>query len=229
VTFGNGWINADIRGDIKTAVESRGHAFEYCDVRQPLRWEDNSVSLITAHHLLEHLTREEGETFMGECLRILKPSGVIRVSTPDLEILCRRYMYGNFIEDFKDENEGVENARDSAEAFFNMTYAGHKTLYDLWSLCALFERAGFNRVGRCNYGVSRSEEIKLETKDSFPSHSIYIEAEKPSQRPIETPPQMDVIVKASERKPVITVGEELQPYQKYLEGLIPEGEQRWDE
>jgi len=117
VTTGDGWINCDIRGDIKKAVEAKGHIFEYCDVTKPLRWANNSVDLITAHHLVEHLTREEGSQFLCESFRILKPNGVIRLSTPDLETFIEKL--GIFKETYAEEFE-VKNAEDNADAFFRL-------------------------------------------------------------------------------------------------------------
>jgi len=222
VTFGHAWINADIRGDIKQTVEDKGHIFEYCDVTKPLRWENNSVALITAHHLIEHLTRGEGAHFLEQSFRILKPGGVIRLSTPDLNTFIAKL--GSFKETYAEEFE-VGNAEDSVDAFFRLAFKGHETIYTYASLRRKMEGAGFVDVKRMPYGASRSATIMTETEDSFPDHSFYVEAEKPSQKSVETPPQRDVIIKASERKPVITVGEELQLYQKYLRGQVDEGSQ----
>jgi predicted SAM-dependent methyltransferase len=178
VTFGHGWINADLRGDIQELVEAKGHLFLPLDVREKLPWEDESVDLITAHHLLEHLTRKEGKAFLRECYRVLKPSGVIRVSTPGLKRLISKYDI--FKIEFYEENEGVRNSDDSDEAFFRMLTDGHKTVYSEFSLPLYFRDIGFDDIRIMDYGISRSDIIMRETEDSFPSHSIYCEAEKPA-------------------------------------------------
>jgi predicted SAM-dependent methyltransferase len=64
----------------------------YHDLRQPLRFADNTFDAADASHVFEHLTPEEGRHFAGELYRVLKPGGVCRVSTPDLERICRDYL-----------------------------------------------------------------------------------------------------------------------------------------
>jgi len=182
VTF-PGWINCDIRGDIKEAVEAKGHIFEHCDVTKPVRWKNDSVSIITAHHLIEHLSREEGAFFLGECCRILKPGGVIRLSTPDIDKFIVHYKANDFKEKYAEEFE-VGNAEDDVDAFFRLAFMGHKTIYNYPSLRIKMEKAGLTNVRLMVYGASRSPVIMSETEDSFPNHSLYIEASKSN-----TPPQ----------------------------------------
>jgi predicted SAM-dependent methyltransferase len=64
----------------------------YHDLRQPLRFADNTFDAVDAAHVIEHLTPEEGKRFADEIYRVLKPGGVCRISTPDLEGICRRYL-----------------------------------------------------------------------------------------------------------------------------------------
>lgn len=177
VTFGDAWINADLRGDIQQLVEAKGHLFEFCDVTKPVRWTDNSVSLITAHHLIEHLSREEGAFFLRECFRILKPEGVIRLSTPDLDVFTHHHLNKNFKATYKAELEAL-NAEDNADAFFRLAFKGHKTIYNYPALNTKLESAGFKEVKKMPYGASRSTAIMTETEDSFPDHSFYIEGVK---------------------------------------------------
>jgi predicted SAM-dependent methyltransferase len=64
----------------------------YHDLRQPLRFADATFDAADATHVFEHLTTEEGRRFAGELYRVLKPGAVCRVSTPDLERICRDYL-----------------------------------------------------------------------------------------------------------------------------------------
>src|ERR1017187_296139 len=64
----------------------------YHDLRRPLRFADNTFDAADATHVFEHLTPEEGRRFAGELYRVLKPGGVCRVSTPDLERIGRDYL-----------------------------------------------------------------------------------------------------------------------------------------
>ena len=52
-----------------------------------------SVDIVYHSHLLEHLQQEEGEDLIQECFRVLKPGGILRIVVPDLERICRDYLY----------------------------------------------------------------------------------------------------------------------------------------
>ena len=64
---------------------------QYCDVRKPLPYEDNTFDCAYAMHIVEHLHVKEGLAFANEVRRVLKPKGIFRVSTPDLEDIIRNY------------------------------------------------------------------------------------------------------------------------------------------
>jgi predicted SAM-dependent methyltransferase len=52
-----------------------------------------SVAEIYCSHVLEHLShRGELQTALGEFFRVLKPGGMLRVSVPDLDMLCRLFV-----------------------------------------------------------------------------------------------------------------------------------------
>ena len=73
------------------------------DIQQPARaadqlpclgqFSDNSINEIYASHVFEHLSHanELPET-LKETRRILKPGGILRVSVPDFELLCRMFV-----------------------------------------------------------------------------------------------------------------------------------------
>lgn len=53
---------------------------------------DNSFDLVYHSHVLEHFAKDDGETLISECYRVLKPGGVLRIAVPDLEIIARNYL-----------------------------------------------------------------------------------------------------------------------------------------
>ena len=52
---------------------------------------DNSVDLIYVSHVLEHFGRHEYKNVLKEWYRVLKPSGILRVSVPDFDAVVKYY------------------------------------------------------------------------------------------------------------------------------------------
>src|SRR5687767_14889884 len=52
---------------------------------------DNSVDLIYTCHVLEHFKRKDVLRVLSEWYRVLRPSGVLRISVPDFAQLVRIY------------------------------------------------------------------------------------------------------------------------------------------
>ena len=217
------WINADIL-DLSEWSKEHGYNFQQFDARQGIPWSDGSVDLIIASHFLEHITRAEGDRFLKECSRVLKPGGVLRITVPDTKLIAAAY--GNLKAKFS-ANEGVKNAEDEAEAFWNFLTVGHLTAYDEDSLGAKMNNAGFTTY-KCDPGESNSPEIKTETKDMYADHSLYVEGVKvtsPLSAGLAPAPGVVAQVPLPERDQAIEKPKDTKAYQKYLQGLVSEGKQ----
>jgi predicted SAM-dependent methyltransferase len=93
--FGSGaffhkkWKNYDYPGQSRYYQAIQGHegkdffGIDLCADNLALPEEDNSVSLIYCSHTLEHLDEVFARKFIVECLRILKPHGIMRVALPN--------------------------------------------------------------------------------------------------------------------------------------------------
>ena len=59
------------------------------------RWpfEDDSFEAVYSEHMFEHILPMDGSTFLREMYRVLKPGGVLRVTTPDLEKYLMGYVH----------------------------------------------------------------------------------------------------------------------------------------
>lgn len=55
-------------------------------------FEANSFDLVYHSHVLEHFSKEDGDNFITECFRVLKPGGVLRIAIPDLERIVKKYL-----------------------------------------------------------------------------------------------------------------------------------------
>jgi SAM-dependent methyltransferase len=62
------------------------------DLRRPLPFDDESVDVCYASHVLEHLQRNEARKLLAECYRVTRKEGIIRLVVPDLESVARDYV-----------------------------------------------------------------------------------------------------------------------------------------
>lgn len=84
-TFHPRWINLDLN-PVSPEV--------YCvDVGRPLPFEDQSIDVAYASHVLEHLPPHQAPCFMREVQRVLKYGGIFRVVVPDLEQISNEYIH----------------------------------------------------------------------------------------------------------------------------------------
>lgn len=119
-----------------------------------LPFSDRSVDAVHSAHMIEHLPRWKGHQFLVECHRIVRPGGIVRLSTPNLSKLVEQYLTG------EPWIEGKPTAADSfvhaygawadindnrARRFIRRQFSGaiHQWLYDAESLCLLLREAGF--------------------------------------------------------------------------------------
>lgn len=172
----NDWINLDIL-DLSNYAKQNNLIFKQVDCSNNIPYQDNSVDMITASHFIEHLTRDQGKQFLKECLRIMKPGSIIRLTIPDATLICSDYLAGR-ISIHSSHNEGVKNAEDDAQSLYELLIAGHQTIYDFNSLNKLLQKTGFTEIKKMEYQKSRSDIIAKENKDMFPELSLYIEAIK---------------------------------------------------
>jgi predicted SAM-dependent methyltransferase len=65
------------------------------DLRKGLPFQSNSCEIIFSEHFLEHIDYPEPISYLlGECLRVLRPGGVLTFSVPDTEWPLLDYRHG---------------------------------------------------------------------------------------------------------------------------------------
>lgn len=83
-TLNSRWINLD-----QYASSEKVQTY---DLRTPLPFPNNFADAIYCSHFLEHLDDKMADKFLSECLRCLKPGGVLRVVVPDFERMAKDYL-----------------------------------------------------------------------------------------------------------------------------------------
>jgi predicted SAM-dependent methyltransferase len=153
-----GWLHTDV-------YPTSGEII-FLDARKLFPFEDGIFDYVFSEHLIEHLTYKEGLFMLGECYRVLKPGGRIRIATPDLETLVGLYVpekselqqrYIRWITDKFLPEVGVYRASFVINnAFRNW---GHQFIYDRATLQSAMEEVGF--VGITRYAAGESDDEAL--------------------------------------------------------------------
>lgn len=148
-----GWVNID--NQALPGVD------RVLDVRKGLPF--RGASAIYAEHFLEHIGFDEAFSFLKECRRALADSGVLRISTPNLDWVFVTH-YPSF-----PSGTSTEKLRDC----FQMNQAfhgwGHQFLYNRTMLEVVLRAAGFGRVIFQSYGVSEVPELNgIERHQTWP-------------------------------------------------------------
>ena len=132
--FGKEWIHID-GGDYDH--------LDYHDITK-LNFEDNSVDLIYASHVLEYFDQREVTMLLKEWKRVLKPNGELRIAVPDFESMTNLY------------HRGVIQLKDILGPLYGRMPMGditiyHKTTYDYNSLETLLNNLGFSHVKKYDW------------------------------------------------------------------------------
>jgi predicted SAM-dependent methyltransferase len=139
-----GWTNIDV-----AAADGVDCAL---DVRRGLPFDD--VDFIFAEHFLEHLTLAEGNVFLHECRRVLRPQGVLRISTPNLDwVWLTHYKHPSEMS----ADEQLRGCLEMNRAFHGW---GHQFLYNLRTLTLALRHARFETVSSHPYGESETAELR---------------------------------------------------------------------
>jgi SAM-dependent methyltransferase len=182
---------------LSRTVYDAGNA-TYMNLNRPWPYGDESVDVVYASHLFEHLTRKHATLFLNEAYRTLKPGGVIRLVVPDLQQLAREYVTRAESGDPEASHEFLYclnlhrdgqygDGRRLPVRVVNRLQAfpsQHKYMYDRLSLRARLEAAGFvdlldGRYGESQHLAGEIQEVE-NTAEGVPS--VYVEGLKRAAR-----------------------------------------------
>lgn len=129
--FGGDWVHVD--GGDYSHLDSK-------DVNLP-EYAPNTADLIYASHLIAYFDRDEIKLVLDNWRRVLKPSGKLRIATPDFRKMTSLYVKGyNDIE----LNSFLGPLYGKMKMDKNIIY--HKTTYDFKELKKVLLKVGFKNI-----------------------------------------------------------------------------------
>jgi len=156
----DGWLSTD-------PVPVRP-ATVYLDATKRWPIPPESFRYMVCEHMIEHVPYEAGLQLISEAHRVLQRDGVLRISTPNLDVFRR-------LPDSDDpdaqeyirwSNRTYGSAAERADEASSvhvlnrmMREWGHIYLYDEDTLRRVLTRAGFRQVVRCEPGMSEHDEL----------------------------------------------------------------------
>jgi predicted SAM-dependent methyltransferase len=170
-----GWLNTDYD-------PCPGIAF--LDATKPFPFENNIFEFVYSEHMIEHICFAAGTRMLGECFRVLKPGGIVRISTPDLAFLVNLYLDPT-------QQRNVDYIRHSTETYISRAPRllpgfvinnfvrdwGHKFIYDRMTLAVALEHAGFCNIQQCTLRQSAHPELcDLENEGRMPPEMLALES-----------------------------------------------------
>lgn len=159
-----GWLNTDVQ------VFRRGHV-EFLDATRPFPLPDAAFDYVYSEHQIEHVPLQAGERMIAECLRVLRPGGVVRIATPDLERIAalaapeldqEQRHYVIYISRMLGlpGPDATRVINSMFRAFGPDAETGHQFIWSYPFMAATLRAAGFTDVRRCEVGESAHDALR---------------------------------------------------------------------
>lgn len=159
-----GWLNIDFMGEADLLV----------DLRRPLPLPDGSAELAYSEHTLEHLDHPtDAEAFLRECLRVLRPGGMVSIGVPDCEPAIVDYPAGDgWYERWATSFQPRLATRMERLNHLFRQEGEHRFAYDVETLLALLLGVGFTDARRRHFDPAIDSPARRDG-------TLYVEARRP--------------------------------------------------
>lgn len=158
--------------------------FTQLDISQPLPFESSCVDWVYAEHLVEHVSPHVGISWLTEVRRVLRPGGLLRLTTPDLQKYLKNYFddSGFFAEHRRRMRTVLAPAPAMPErpAFMVnqiFSFYGHRWIYDADELRYALTRAGFEptAIRVCSFARGQREDVAALDSAARSDETLYVE------------------------------------------------------
>jgi predicted SAM-dependent methyltransferase len=177
-------------GDLRTEpgvlyrVDDAGY-FLLVDVTEPLPFGDATLDWAYAEHLVEHLRLGEAIDWLCEVRRVLRPGGVLRLTTPDLSRYTQAHADPTdpFFAEHRSRIDAVMPAvtrmPDRPAFMLNQLFYqfGHQWIYDEQELRYALEQAGFARdtTSRCAFRSGSDPQLSALDSELRQDETLYLQ------------------------------------------------------
>lgn len=159
-----GWLNTDL--------DPKSDGVVKLDAGKTFPFPDNTFDFIFSEHIFEHLTFDESCNFLSESYRVLKPNGIIRIATPDINFLFEIYknpqkqlhkkyikwMTENFCKSVATKFSGQEYSGVYGISNFFKDF-GHQIIHNYESLSELMSIHNFINIEEKGVGKSEFKDL----------------------------------------------------------------------
>lgn len=154
----NNWLNVDILPKTKDTA--------YMDATKKFPIASNTFDFMFAEHMIEHISFDDAQFMLKECYRILKPNGVIRLATPNLDTMIKLLQdpsnpkHIEYISYYVKKFYGPNYPNLPALQINKLFYGFHHCfIHNYESLKFILETAGFTNIVKCSVGISKHDEL----------------------------------------------------------------------
>lgn len=155
------------------------------DIQRGLPFPGRRFQGIFTEHCLEHFPIAKVLFLLGECRRILKTGGILRIVIPDAGMYLERYYERSrqksaesFPFEAHESFEGIYTPILSVNRIYYQDREqpfGHRTMFDFALMEKLLIKAGFKRVEKKKYREGKDPVLLVDT-ESRKTESLYVEA-----------------------------------------------------
>ncbi|MDC0253319.1 class I SAM-dependent methyltransferase [Bacteriovoracales bacterium] len=142
---------------------------------------DNSCEIVFCSHVFEHIPHIKLPMVISEINRVLRPGGIFRMLTPDLEVIAKAYVEKdeNFFKAAKSEDVNIRQDLGFGGMFMNFIVSpgqdtilfdrglnefiggyAHLYSYDFEMMRVLFDKLGFTNIVKSPFNGSSIKEMK---------------------------------------------------------------------
>lgn len=167
---------------VEFAEFCRAHRIQHANAARRIPHGGGTVDTIYSSHMLEHLDRGEARAFLAECLRVLRPGGILRLAVPDLRNAAYQYLRLNDGDGFLRHLQfDLDKPRGPAARLRRLISGGrgHHWMYDRDSLVALVAGAGFADIRLMEEGRTTIAEPGALDLAEREADSLCLEARRP--------------------------------------------------